>query len=328
MFSADKVLLNRIARLPTKDSREYLTANDKGGDDHHLRFLGTVSRCPWGASTPFTHLCRLEENVKYRVSALKSPAIHFIVNSSLIVPKGTKVKQCSIRIGPHILQNIDSWFAFLIYVMYRRGLQIVTRGDKTILPCPFYYTESHLKALPIFMGQQLGVHYEFVIEGISVNEEIKLVNEYASSTIESNVTGGGSITQHVPWFQTTTVDVKEKRVEISLSSSDKIIRAIYFRVYDDENEDLDIIESVEITPEIGKVETIMCREEFKNRYDSRRQSALPYYVYPLCIDPKSKVPGYGEVFKNEKLILELKDVREGMKIDVALESLDRVSWME
>lgn len=322
----DKLLLNRFARLPVKDSRNYLTSVDDSNDDHHFKYLGSISRCPWGSSGFFTHTCKVEDSVKYRTSALKSSSIHFVIDSSLIVPKGTKVNQCSVRIGPHILQNIDSWFVFLIYTFYRRGLTISSDETKTILPCPFYYTESNVKALPIFMGQQLGVHYEFNISSIPEGREVKLVNEYSMSPIETNIDGTKSISQHVPWFRTITVDVNEKlRHEIPLSSEDKIIRAIYFRVYNEESEDLEIISHIEIKPDIGEIEPLMCRKDFKNRYNS--SISLPYYVYPLCVDPKSKVPGYGEVFKDEILIIELNNVGENRKIDVVLESIDTVVWM-
>ncbi len=343
----EKTLTSRLSKLPRDSVLDYASPTSSGlsaNDDACYKFMGMVPKSAWGACSHQYRYCFSlpgKPNTFVALGPAESPSAHFITDSALLLPKGAKVTRWTMKMGTQDVQIVDSWFAGDILTKFKRDYKEVTDdGDLVITPVPFFYTENLLKAFPLFMPNSSSPHFEFEISfGSSPNTTtIQMMNEYCSSEIESSsVQDLDVFIQYIPTIITmpsVTVPDDEEKVEIPLNSNKKIVKALYFRVYNDSCDDLpSVVQSVELKPNGEKIPVMFCRKYFKNKYSTSSPDALPYYVIPFCPNPKSSIQEYGEVFSPEvedSLVLGLKKktTTEGgnRKVEVALEFVNRIVW--
>lgn len=347
----EKTLTSRVAKLPQSSMLDYASSPGlplSTNDDTFYKFMGMTSKSPWGACAHQFHACSpvttssdTSSTGKKRyvtLGPIDSPSAHFVSDAALLLPSNAKVTRWSMKMGTQEVQTIDSWFAADVLLKFKRQYK-ESKSEKEgmqVIPAPFFYTEDLLKAFPLFMPNSIPPYYEFDIEGLSDEDAVKgitLMNEYCSSELESSAQDLDLFMQYIPSMITsvTTVHSTKSSIEIPLNSNGKVVKSLYFRVYNDQMSDMEVVNSVELKPNGGKIPVIFCRNYFKNKYDT--SPLLPYYVIPFCPKPKTNMQEYGEVFnlENDKLVLQLDDnveVGEGeqLKIDVALEFVNRIVW--
>lgn len=210
-----------------------------------------------------------------------------VVGNEIHVPR---LSRAVLRLGPdRVIQSLDSEFACLIAQVYKRGLRLEdssrynSQEGSVTIACPLFFSESILRALPLFVANSPLPEIEFDIttrlskssdEGgkeeeneIEKNTVIQFATEFVSSPGESDmrhVTEGTvnpniptpteDVVQHVPSLVTfrspQDVDPLKHVVLIPIYGIEKTLtRCLYVRVVrgDDSKSDIrDMIENLDL----------------------------------------------------------------------------------
>lgn len=320
-MSAEHILLRRVNQLPADVTADYATGE---GQEDMYRYLGLQTKYPWGAIIHHKHMCNIIDSVTPTVvttTALRGSMFHFILDGVLELPQNIKVKRWTLKLGRQIIQNIDSWFASDVAVKYKHG----GYPDNA----PFFFSENLLKVIPLFMNNSLPLIFEFELDKpVPDGFQINLFCEYATSKMESSGYNETYI-QFIPNFITTEIAITPEttQVETNLNSRGKVVKCLYFRVFDDDKDDIDdVVKSIELRNGEEVFPSSLCRKYFKKKFGNQN---LPYYVLPFCPNPKSSMPEYGEVFKDDKFRIIFKDgvLITGKKVEITLETVNKIAWL-
>ncbi len=337
MASPDIILSQRVGKLPADAISDYATGE---GQDDVYRYLGQQTKYPWGALLRHKHTCSIVDPATpniFSTTALRGPLFHLILDGTLHVTTGSgslvkpSVKRWTLRLGKQVVQNIDSKFAADIINIFKRDYAPTCEdADGVTFSSPFFFSEDLLKVLPLFMNNSMPLVFEFEFELLpSSGIEVSFFCEYVTSNLEASGYDETFI-QFVPNFTTSEITVGENdRIEINLNSRGKVVKSIYFRVFDESSPDRDdVVKNVELKG-TESFPGIFCRKYFKQKYGCKDFINAPYYVLPICPNPRSSMPSYGEVFKDDKLILQLnkKEEYKGCKIEVTLETIQKIAWL-
>jgi len=345
-----ELLFKRKSKLPKECLSHYADGKNPNKEEELCRFLATTGKYPWGACVQHIHkLTFINTGINtsgtsstFTTFSLKDQHINFLTGSHIVLSPSAKLVKCALKIDKDkIIQQIDSWFANEIITRYKK-LSSSSNLKRTIRSLPFYYNDNLARALPLSLLGTPPIQFEFEIENLSSTDEVKLINEYASSDLDSYTADESTLhslyQQYVPHFiSTVNIPVTSSITEVTLNSNNKVIKSLYFRVYNSKCNDIQNVKRINLAGE--DIPEELWTEYYKNKFSTSID--LPYYVLSFCPNPKSDMPEYGEVFKDDKLIIELESSPNPLGddkatshaddfyylIDVTLETVNEITWM-